>query len=96
MNLLKNKPLYALAAYSKNNGLLSKSSSGAIFYEIAKNIINDGGIVYATAFDTDYSVHFIRAVRNEDLFSQIGSKYVQSYYIDIYEKIVIDLENKKK
>lgn len=68
----------AFAAYSKNEELLLKSSSGAIFTEIASLVLKDGGVVFGAAFDEDFMVRHTYVESMEDLYILQSSKYVQS------------------
>ncbi len=95
MGLEFNKPQYALAAYSKDSGQIKRSSSGGIFIELAKYIISMDGVVYATSFDLEYSVCFTRADSINKVFAQMGSKYIQSHFIDQFDMIINDLKNGK-
>ena len=62
------------------------SSSGGIFYEIAKNVLQQGGAVFGAAFNTQFKVEHICIDRLEDLHLLQGSKYVQSDIGDSYKR----------
>ena len=68
----------AYAAYSKNESVRLSSSSGGLFYTIAKYIIEKGGIVYGAAFDKDLYLSHKGVNSLEDLHILQGSKYIQS------------------
>ncbi len=68
----------AYAAKSLNGELLSVSSSGAIFAEAAKKIIEDGGVVFGTAWKDRASVGVIAIEDIRDLPRLQGSKYLQA------------------
>lgn len=87
----KNK---SFAAYSKDNNLRMKSSSGGIFSELAKYIINNNGIVVGAAFE-DNNLRHIIVDKVEELYKLQGSKYLQSEMNDIYIKVKERLENNK-
>lgn len=70
--------MFAYGAYSLNESVRLKSSSGGIFYEIAKYVLDNDGIVYAARFDSDYKVKHDSCSNIEDLYLFMGSKYVQS------------------
>lgn len=55
-----------------------KSSSGGIFSMLAGRTLNAGGVVFAAAFDDDWSVRHIRAESEDELPPLRGSKYLQS------------------
>ena len=85
------------AAYSKDNNLRLKSSSGAIFSEFANFFLKHGGIVYGVAMsDNCYYAEFIRVDTEEKLDKLRGSKYLQARMGDTYMSVQKDLENGKK
>ncbi len=69
-----------------------QSSSGGVFYLIAEEIINKGGIVYGAAFDEDFQVVHTGIERIENLPEIMGSKYVQSNIGGIFAEIKQSLE----
>lgn len=68
-----------LTGYAKDEPLLSKSSSGAVFPVLAEEIIRRGGVVFGAAFDRDFRVVHTSAWSTTELWPLCGSKYVQSY-----------------
>lgn len=66
------------AAWSYSEDTCKKSSSGGIFNEIAKHIIESGGIVFASKFDAELNLHFSAINQIKDLEPAQRSKYVQS------------------
>lgn len=95
-NVMEKKyPLKCFAAFSKDNNIRNKSTSGGIATTISKNIIKNGGIVYGAAFDENGGVKHIRVTKIEELILLQGSKYVHSYINDTFRKIKKDLLNKK-
>lgn len=79
-----NTPVYenvnpvVYAAYAKDEQQRMKSTSGAIFYVIARWVINQGGIVYGAAFDKDFKLKHIGVESLSELQRLRGSKYLQS------------------
>lgn len=71
-------PLHCYAAYNKDEDLRLKSSSGGVFIEIAKYVINLGGVVFGAVFDDTWNVHHVAASTIEEVYPMMGSKYVQS------------------
>ena len=66
---------------SKNDNLISKSSSGGIFAEIARYILSQNGVVFGCAMECvqdGFEVKHIYIEKEEDLYKIQGSKYVQS------------------
>lgn len=70
--------IQAYATYSKNESVRLSSSSGGLFYTIAKQIIENGGIVYGAAFDKNLYLRHTSIDTVEDLRLLQGSKYIQS------------------
>lgn len=81
------KPQKVLAIKNKNIQIRTKSSSGGIFYQIAKYIIQKGGIVYGAAFDSDWNVHHISIEEQSEIYKLMGSKYLQSRINNTYKDI---------
>ena len=66
---------------SKNDNLISKSSSGGMFAELAKYILSQNGVVFGCAMERveeGFDVKHIYIEKEEDLYNLQGSKYVQS------------------
>ncbi len=70
--------IQSYAVYSKNDTVRISSSSGGLFYTIAKYIIENGGIVYGAAFDENLYLSHKGVDSIEDLYALQGSKYIQS------------------
>ncbi|SFO06981.1 Coenzyme F420-reducing hydrogenase, beta subunit [Pseudobutyrivibrio sp. UC1225] len=81
----------AYAACSKDEIIKQKSSSGGIFYHLAKEFIEAGGIVYGAAFVSPNEVKHIRIDKVKDIDILMGSKYVQSNVSECWEEITNDL-----
>lgn len=73
------------ATYNKNEELRIESSSGGIFSELSKLLINKQGVVFGATFDKDYKVIHGIASTIEEYKKFKGSKYVQS---DINRKYI--------
>ncbi len=80
------------AAQMKDSDELRKSASGGMFYQAAKAVLSNGGIVYGAAFQNDLTVEHIRIDQTEDLHRLQGSKYVQSHIGDTFNQAKKDLE----
>ncbi|MBQ7986825.1 MAG: Coenzyme F420 hydrogenase/dehydrogenase, beta subunit C-terminal domain [Clostridia bacterium] len=83
----------AYACYSKNKDIQNTSTSGGIFYFIAKEILKKDGTVYGATMDENLVVKHIPIQKEEDLHKLQGSKYVQSELGDTYAEIKDRLEN---
>lgn len=86
----------AFAIYNKNTEIRMESSSGGIFTEIAKQIINDEGIVFGAIFDDKFNVLHKGIDNIENLWKIRGSKYLQSKIGDTYKQSKQELENGRK
>lgn len=66
------------AAYNKDEATIVKSSSGGVFPEVAKYVLNDGGIVFGAFLDEDHQLKHIAIELESDLQKVLSSKYIQS------------------
>lgn len=92
------EPYKAYAAASAEDGVLRGSASGGVFFEIAKRIIENHGIVYGCAFeekDGKLQASHIRADNEEELKRLQGSKYVQSTVEASFKDVKKDLQDAK-
>ena len=85
-----------LAAKNKSDEERLKSSSGGVFLLIAKLILEEKGVVYASAFDNCNVVKYIRATSIEDVLTCCQSKYVQSDIGDSIHLVIQDIKDGKK
>lgn len=75
------------AAWSKDKPIRTDSSSGGIFTVFADYILNQSGVVFGAAFDSDFKLRH-HAVKNlADLHKLRGAKYLQSFIGDAYAKV---------
>lgn len=75
----------AFAAYNPKER--RKSSSGGIFYSVARHIIEQGGEVFGAAFDHNMQLNHISVETIEGLESLRGSKYVQSSIGEVFKQV---------
>ena len=68
----------AFAAKSENDSMRMRSSSGGVFYELADQMLRDGGYVCGAVFDDEFHVKHILSNAKEDILRMMGSKYAQS------------------
>lgn len=89
-------PSKTFAAYSNNQSIRDKSTSGGIATLISKAIIENNGVVYGASnlFDSD-AFCFERINNVNDLYRIQGSKYVHCYINGSYKLVKNDLINKK-
>ena len=87
VSVIGHEPLDAYAAYSQDEKLRGRSSSGGLFTHIAEWMIDAGGLVYGAAFNEKMELHHTSARTKDDLARLRGSKYLQSYTGDVYAEI---------
>jgi len=66
------------AAWTKDRELLQRSTSGGVFSEIARGVLDKGGVVFGAAYDENMVVRQVAVEAWADLDKLRGSKYVQS------------------
>lgn len=69
---------HVYAAWNIDYGIRMTSSSGGMFYTLAKEIINRGGIVFGVVLDEEGNVYHTYTDNLAGLKPMQGSKYVQS------------------
>lgn len=89
------KPLFVYAAKNKDEEIRRNSSSGGLFFEIAKNIIEQNGVVFGAKFDASWNVIHDYTENIQGLFEFQGSKYVQSNINGAYKKVETFLKNNR-
>lgn len=77
-SIKKNEVIDCFVGYNKNEEIKMQSSSGGVFYAIAKMVIESGGCVFGAAFTEKFDVKHIKVEHKEQLDSITKSKYVQS------------------
>lgn len=85
-------PIEILGMENLNPKILHQSSSGGVFFQIAKNVIEKGGVVYGVIYDDEMTVRHKRVDKAEELCLFCGSKYVQSRLEDTFKDIKKDLQ----
>jgi coenzyme F420-reducing hydrogenase beta subunit len=86
------------AAMAKDDEIILNSSSGGVFFAIARSILKNKGIVYGCTMhhsNNGLSVKHIRIDDMDQLYRLQGSKYVQSSIGNIYKLVKKDLIEKK-
>lgn len=84
-------PKRVYAAVSNEGHIIEKSSSGGVFTELARHMIQTGGIVCGCAMERTKAKHII-VDKQEDLIKLQGSKYVRSDTRGVYSKVKEKLE----
>ena len=86
-------PKRVLAAYNKDENVVKKSSSGGVFYELAKGVLLNKGVVFGAKFNENWQVVHDFTTTLEGLDSLLTSKYVQSKVeVDTFIKLRLFLE----
>lgn len=96
LNAVKKKlPIETYAAYTKNEQLLSQSTSGGIFAIAAYMTLEEGGVVFGVEMTDDGLVRMSAIERKEELYKLQGSKYVQAYIGDSYIQAKVYLQTNR-
>lgn len=84
----KERTINSWAAWSNDERVQRKCSSGGIGYEIAKQLIEKGYKLCGCRYnaETGRAEHYI-ATTPEEAIASIGSKYIQSYTVDGFKAI---------
>ena len=84
----KSVSIKAYAMYNKDKEVRMKSSSGGAFYTIAKQIIDEKGVVFGVACSEDCrSVRYVEIEEIDKMDAIMGSKYVQCIPNRVYTKV---------
>lgn len=75
------------AAYSKDDGIRLASSSGGLFTEIAKTILDQHGIVWGASYDDSFIVRHIPINSYSEIYRLQGAKYSQSVLAGVFPQI---------
>lgn len=93
--ICKERVTVAYAVINKLDNVRAISSSGGVFFELARLIIDNGGVVFGAAFEKNLSVKHIYVDKIEKIPLLCGSKYVQSNIEYSYKKTRDFLEQGK-
>ena len=86
----------AYAALSKDESLRLESSSGGIFSELAKVVLQSGGIIYGASYNENGLVEHINIDNIEALGKLRGAKYSQSNMGDSFQVLKKQLNSGRK
>lgn len=83
-----NKPILSVAAWSKDDEIRLKSSSGGVCFEFQKTLLSEGYNSCVVKYNPqkNRAEHYI-AENVSELFQGIGSKYIQSYTFDAFSAL---------
>lgn len=82
----------AYAAVNLDDGIRARSSSGGVFYALAKWTIEQNGVVFGARFNDHWEVIHSYSETIDGIFPFMGSKYVQSTIGDSYKQVEFFLE----
>lgn len=77
----------AYAVISRDEEMRRASSSGGVFTEIAKTVLQRGGVVFGAVYNEQFDVIHICAEREADLAGLRGAKYAQSDLRDTFTQV---------
>ena len=92
----KTENIKAYAIHNQDADVVAQSSSGGVFTALAKQVMQQGGVVYGAALQADLSVKHQRAETEAAVAAFRGSKYVQSDVGDVYKWAKQDLADGRK
>ena len=90
----QDSPCYS--AYQKDSDIRMGSSSGGMFYTLAKQVIDSGGIVYGAAWTDNMQLKHQKAEDEVTLKKLMRSKYVQSDTSEVYADLRNELSSNRK
>lgn len=76
----------AYACWTQDASARVESSSGGIFSVLARAILEQGGVVFGVAFDSEQCARFVAVETEEELKTLRSSKYVQAEVGTIYRR----------
>ena len=77
----------AYAAYSRDEATRLESSSGGVFTELAKAVLQQGGAVFGAAYNMKFDVVHICVETEDELAKLRGAKYAQSDLHGVFAQI---------
>lgn len=89
------EPIKVLAAQNTDDEIRKSSSSGGIFYPLAKYVIENGGVVFGAKFNEEWEIVHDYTETIEGLNAFMGSKYVQSYIGTCFNSVKKFLQSKR-
>lgn len=89
----KSQPIETYASFNRDEKIRISSSSGGIFHELCRAILNENGIIFGSQFNNKFEVITTYTDNIKDIAKFQGSKYVQTNNNDSYalvKKFLID------
>lgn len=84
------------ACYNNQIEQRMQSSSGGIYFLLAKKIIEEGGVVFAVIYNSKFETEHCEITKEEELFKSLGSKYCTSILGDTFCTIKDYIKKNKK
>lgn len=84
------------AAINKDNDVKKNSSSGGVFFLVAREVLNDGGVIFGAKLNEKKEIEHSFCDKLENLDPFLGSKYVQSNMNNMYAKVLEFLKTDRK
>lgn len=95
-DLFQDYPQKVYAAVNRDDAVLMRSSSGGVFFELARYVLQDEGIVVASTMNDQFEVFHMMVSSIDEIKEVQKSKYVQSNMNNVYIKIRQNLENGRR
>lgn len=97
LNINKNAAIETVySAIASDESIRDRGSSGGVFESLAREVINNNGVVYGAAFDKNLKLKHTKASNIDDLVKLCKSKYLQSDTQGIYKDLIVNLKDKKQ
>lgn len=84
--IYKQRTPIAYACWNRDEFIKESSSSGGVFYAVAKWIISQGGVVFGAAFNDNLELRHISIESVDRIPLMQGSKYLQSVIGDAFKR----------
>ena len=95
-NRYKNSNKYYYGFSIRENNIRSNSSSGGLFYELARVVLDERGVVFGACFDEKTRKVIHKSSEEVPIEEMLRSKYVESELGDTYKKIEQYLKQGRK
>lgn len=82
----KEEPFCCYLGKTKDEAIRSQSSSGGFFTELAKTVLNEGGVVFGVRFDKRWQAVYDYTTTVDGLELFRGSKYIQTLPSDAFSQ----------
>ena len=72
------QPKYCYAAINRDDSVLMRSASGGVFGALAKEVLDENGVVFGCVLDEEFHPYYTFADNGESLEPMRGTKYVHA------------------